>query len=108
MLVVGLAASLLSSGCVHRRVYVTTTQSVGPSTPDEVVVAQTPPPPAVEGISPSPGPTYVWVPGYWAWQGRWVWVRGEWFLPPRPRAAWVPGHWNHHHRGYVWVPGHWR
>ena len=56
----------LLSGCVERRVYVErppVTVAPGPT----VVVNDPPPPPPEEVIVESPGPAYVWVPGYWSW-----------------------------------------
>ena len=64
-----------------------------------------PPPPRVVRVLPeSPGPEFVWVPGYWNWVGgRWVWVEGHWERPPHPHAVWVGpvvdfrlhrGHWR--------------
>lgn len=128
------ALTLFGSGCVERRiVYVPSTQpppavvyqsgpavvqapapppgTATPPPPDPtapVVVSQIPPAPPVEVIPPPPSPEYAWTPGYWTWQGRWVWVRGVWVVPPRPHAVWGRGHWARHGRGYVWVGGSWR
>jgi hypothetical protein len=68
------------------------------------------PPAAVAEVrSVSPGPRYVWIPGYQRWSGRaYVWVPGRWAVPPRARAAWVPGRWVHERRGWYFVDGHWR
>lgn len=108
------------SGCVeHRTVYVQgpppgatpPPQAVpAPVTPppSEVVVNVPPPAPPQEVIVTAPGPGYAWTPGYYAWHGRWVWVRGAWVVRPRPHAVWVNGHWGRHGHGYVWVGGHWR
>ena len=43
-------------------------------------VVQPPPPPPPVRIAPrSPGKHYVWVPGYWAWNGnRYYWQDGFW------------------------------
>ena len=69
-----------------------------------------PPSPVVEAAMVSPGPGYVWVPGYHRWEGGgYVWIPGVWRRPPRPRAAWVPGHWAQDRRhGWYFVEGHWR
>ena len=68
-------------------------------------------PPALrhEVLIPRPGPRYVWVPGYWNWEGNnYVWVGGNWLLPPYPRAAWVgPRVVYRHHQRYFYR-GHWR
>ena len=72
-------------------------------------VGSEPPPPVVEPVLVSPGPQYVWVPGYWRWYGhRWFWVRGVWVIPPRHGALWVSGGWGHRFGRVVWVEGHWR
>lgn len=54
-----------------------------------------PPPLEQEVIIAAPSPLHVWTPGYWHWQDRWVWIPGQWVLPPRPGARW---------RGPEWVP----
>jgi hypothetical protein len=94
-------------GCVERRtVYVQT--PAPPPVSAEVVVNEAPPAPPREMIVVAPGPDYVWVPGYYAWHGRWVWMRGAWVVRPRPHAVWVSGHWAPRAHGYVWTGGHWR
>jgi hypothetical protein len=74
----------------------------------QVVVAQPPPAPQVEVVPVAPGPDYVWAPGYWSWNGGWIWVGGAWTLRPRPYAVWVGPRWVHYGRGYRWERGHWR
>jgi hypothetical protein len=114
--------ALLVSGCAERRVvYVPVYQAPAvagqpatpPSTaptapPPTVVVAQPPPAPQVEVIPVSPGPQFYWVPGYWSWNGGWVWMTGGWAPRPRPHAVWVGGHWAHRGHGYIWIGGGWR
>ena len=69
--VAGLALSCVwMVGCVIRpyhRVYV----GPGPAVvePGPVVVDVAPPPPHVEVVPAIPGPGYMWLPGYWYWQG---------------------------------------
>lgn len=75
--------------------------------PPAVVVSQPPPPPIREVRVAAPGPAYVWVPGYWSWQGRWVWVSGAWRARPHAHAHWIAGHWAPRGHGYVWVGGYW-
>jgi hypothetical protein len=95
------------SGCArHRTRPATTTVVAAPEA--EIVVSEAPPRMPQEVVVPAPGPGHVWVPGYWSWQGSWIWVRGAWVIPPHPRAAYVAGHWAHRGHGYVWVSGHWR
>lgn len=68
-----------------------------------------PPAPVVERIVPAPGSGYVWVPGFYRWDGRgYLWVPGRQVRPPRARAVWAPGHWTHERRGWFWVEGRWR
>lgn len=95
---------LLLAGCVQRTVYVQQPAAV----PEAPAAPSAPPaPPAQEPAVISPGPSYVWVSGYWAWQGRWVWVPGTWVTPPYPRAIWHPGRWVQRPHGYVWFRGYW-
>jgi len=67
-------------------------------------------------VAAPPGPGYNWVPGHWAWRGRWVWIPGHHIrgvVPPIPAEVvevvparpgpefyWVKGH-------YVWEGGRW-
>lgn len=75
--------------------------------------AQAPPaPPAAptEVMPPQPTPSYVWVPGAYAWQPAtrtYVWIPGHWTVPPAGQS-WVPGHWETTPTGNVWVDGRWR
>jgi hypothetical protein len=40
---------------------------------------------------PIPRPGYLWMPGYWAWNGTaYYWVPGIWVLPPRAGLLWTP------------------
>ena len=104
--ILGLATVALFAGCVERRVVYVQTPPPGPS--GEVVVSEAPPAPPQEVIVAAPGPGYVWVPGYYSWQGHWVWMRGAWVVRPHPYSVWVGGHWGRRGHGYVWVGGHWR
>jgi len=68
-----------------------------------------PPAPIVEARVVAPGRNYVWVPGYYRWNGYdYVWAPGNWRRPPRARAVWLPGHWAHERRGWFFVQGRWR
>ena len=74
-----------------------------------VYVRVGPPAPVVEVRRVSPGPRYVWVPGYYRWNGRaYVWSAGSWVVPPRRHAVWVAPRWDHGRRGWFFVAGHWR
>jgi hypothetical protein len=79
-----------------------------PPPPLGAVIVAAPPPLPVETMVGAPGPAYVWIPGEWAWSGRWVWVGGHWTLPPYPGAVWVGGVWTKGPRGWRHRPGSWR
>lgn len=83
-------------------------QAAPPPQQAVVVAPSAPPPLQVEVVPVSPGPYYVWAPGYWGWNGGWVWVGGRYMSRPRPGAVWVGGHWGRHSHGYVWIGGGWR
>lgn len=76
--------------------------------PQQMVVTEEPPAPQVEVQPVAPGPDYAWTPGYWSWNGRWVWVGGVWVVRPHPHAVWIGPRWVHRGHGYVWVRGRWR
>jgi WXXGXW repeat (2 copies) len=83
--------------------------TVGAASAAEVVVRVGPPAPVVETRVVSPGPGYVWTPGYHRWDGnRYVWTAGAWVQPPRPHAHWVAHRWVRRNGGWVMVEGHWR
>ena len=75
----------------------------------DIVVKVRPPALRVEHRSSRPGPRYVWVGGYHRWDGNgYVWVPGQWEVPPHERAVWVAPRWEHRNGGYVFVEGRWR
>jgi hypothetical protein len=68
-----------------------------------------PPPPVVEVVSVAPGRGWLWIRGFYRWDGvAYLWVPGRWERPPHPRARWEEGRWRHHARGWYWVEGRWR
>jgi hypothetical protein len=56
-----------------------------------------------------PGPGYIWIPGYWAWDPDfgYYWVPGTWVLAPYPGLLWTPGYWGWYDSAYVWYEGYW-
>src|ERR1051326_2690888 len=103
------AGVFFATGCVvHERRVVYAPPPPGAVQPAEVVVTAPPPPPPTEVVIPSPGPAYVWVPGAWEWQGRWVWTGGHWILRPHPHAVWVGPRVVVRGRSHVWIRGYWR
>jgi hypothetical protein len=74
-----------------------------------VYVAVGPPPERVEVIDVAPSPGFVWVRGYWRYDGYgYVWMPGRWVAVDRRYREWVPGHWKRDRRGWYWVEGRWR
>lgn len=51
-----------------------------------------PPEPRVE-YAPDPREGFVWIQGFWGWDGH--------------RHVWNEGHWEHERRGYAYRPAHW-
>jgi hypothetical protein len=95
----GLTPALaLSPSVVHAQVFV------------NVQVLFGPPPLPVYVQPPLPGPDYVWLPGYWAWDddfGDYFWVPGTWVLAPRPGLLWTPAWWGWDSGVYRFHPGYW-
>jgi YXWGXW repeat-containing protein len=57
---------------------------------------------------PIPGPGYMWIPGYWAWNGyEYYWVPGYWELPPAVGLYWTPPYWAFVDGAYDFYPGYW-
>ena len=69
-----------------------------------------PPPPMVEVRAVAPAPDFVWVAGFYRWNGgAYVWLPGHWDRPPRRGAQWDSGHWVRDQRhGWYFVDGRWR
>ena len=75
----------------------------------DIVVRIGPPRPVVERRPRPPARGYVWVPGYYRWDGRaHVWVPGLWELPPRPHARWEAHRWVKRRGEWVFIEGRWR
>jgi WXXGXW repeat (2 copies) len=74
-----------------------------------IVIAPTaPPPPQAENPPPTPGPSYVWAPGHWWWDGtQYAWKPGSYVAPPTTVARWRPGYWEQGPTGWVWIDGSW-
>ena len=55
-----------------------------------------------------PAEGYLWVPGYWQWDGDdYFWVPGTWVEPPQVGFLWTPGYWAWRDSGYVFTAGYW-
>jgi len=67
-----------------------------------------PPPIPVYEQPICPGDGYIWVPGYWAWDGsEYYWVPGTWVFPPGVDLLWTPGYWEWGVNGYFFHEGYW-
>jgi hypothetical protein len=74
-----------------------------------VEVGLAPPVLRAEVAIATPGPGYLWVPGYWDWRGReWGWVEGTWVRPPHAHAVWVAPRYERHRDRWRYHHGHWR
>jgi hypothetical protein len=80
--------------------------------PAYVVAAEPPPGGTLVVAEPrpyQPGPGYIWIDGYWAWNGqRWVVEHGHWAVPPSGRRVWVAPHYERYGHEHRYVPGYWR
>lgn len=72
-----------------------------------IIAPEAPPTEKEEVIPVSPGPTYIWIKGHWAWHRGWVWEPGHYATLPHETAIWLPGHWDRRPHGWLWIPGHW-
>jgi hypothetical protein len=54
------------------------------------------------------GPGYLWIPGYWAWDGyEYYWTPGYWATPPAVGLYWTPPYWSWTDGAYTFYPGYW-
>jgi hypothetical protein len=59
---------------------------------------------------PLPGPGYIWIPGYWAWDSSvqdYYWVPGVWVEPPQIGLLWTPPYWGWSDGAYLFHTGYW-
>ena len=77
--------------------------------PGTIFVRVGPPRPRPEVAGVAPAEDYVWVGGYYRWDGSdYFWVPGRWQPAPQPRAKWRPGYWRETKQGWYWVAGKWK
>ncbi len=108
--------ALVAGLCIFGAVSTAEAQTVVYVVPAPVVVyvPSVLPPPRVEVVTVSPGPSYVWTNGYWHWSStRYVWVSGR-YVHGYVGRRWVQPRWYYRgwtrgygHR-YSHVRGHWR
>lgn len=66
-----------------------------------------PPAPPAEQVPPA-RQGYVWIKGYYVWNGsQYVWKKGYWERA-RGQQQWVDGHWERQGNDYVWIEGRWQ
>jgi hypothetical protein len=71
--------------------------------PAPVAMYAAPPAPRLAYVTPTPGPGYAWVGGYWYPAGaRYSWHAGYWARPAFAGARWVVPHYavGHYYGGY--------
>ena len=75
--------------------------------PSVTYTTSLPPQPLYEAMTPSPGYGYVWVDGYWDWNGyEWVWASGRWTQEQRG-YYYVQPYYDYYDNHYVYYPGYW-
>lgn len=106
----GLVAALLAGGCIIHEGPAPeysggATISVGAT--QSYWVNSYPPEPLYEIMTPSPGYGFVWIDGYWHWNGYdWSWSRGRW-VRSRPGYVYVSPYYDYVNGRYVYRNGYW-
>jgi len=79
-------------------------------TSEIIMVKDAVPPPRGDETPPdSPSKEYIWVPGYWKYEGgEYVWEAANWVKPPPSMTTWVPPTAEKRGDGYAFTPGHWQ
>lgn len=75
--------------------------------PAPILVDWAPPPMLVEYPPPMPFYNAIWIGGYWAWSGTWLWAAGRWVAPPMPHYTWVNPYYEHRGGQVVFITGFW-
>nr|HEX4318432.1 YXWGXW repeat-containing protein [Kofleriaceae bacterium] len=76
--------------------------------PSAEYVSGMPPDPLYEQEPAAPGDGYVWIDGYWHWNGdEWVWVGGRW-EQQQDGYVYVEPYYNYVDGSYIYTPGYWR
>jgi hypothetical protein len=96
-------------GCGGHKIRYTSEPVYVEPQPEYVLVREAPPAVIVERRPPPPGGGYMWIDGYWDWNGRqYVWQGGHWARPPREHVIWAAPRYDRHEQGYRYTPGQWR
>jgi hypothetical protein len=109
----------LTGGCVIREIREIRTEpaatanppscsNAASGVPGSVLADSQPPSPMVEEAGEPPGQDYVWVDGYWHWDGaEWIWISGRW-VAPMADFVFVPPAYYTSGEACVYVPGYWQ
>ncbi|HET9794970.1 MAG TPA: YXWGXW repeat-containing protein [Thermoanaerobaculia bacterium] len=75
----------------------------------EIHIAHSHPPRFRHEVRPErPGRDYVWIGGFWDWEGdQWIWVPGRWDRPAGHHVRWIRPRYVHEYGAYRYEPGHW-
>jgi YXWGXW repeat-containing protein len=77
------------------------------NTPSTYYVASEPPAPLYETMSSSPGYGFVWIDGYWHWNGaEWIWVSGRW-VQEMSGYVYISPYYDYYDGRYVYHSGYW-
>jgi hypothetical protein len=113
--VLGAAAGALAGGAIGNSVDQQHGRLYGYPTERHYRVARVqgpppPPPPISETIAtPPPAANAVWLPGYWAYDGRgYAWIPGRWEIPPPFAHAYVAAHWEYQNDKYDFIRSYWQ
>jgi len=75
--------------------------------PSAQTVSSMPPQKLYEQMTPNPGYGYVWLEGYWHWNGyEWAWVNGRWERQ-QEGLVYVEPFYDYSSGQYVYTPGYW-
>jgi hypothetical protein len=99
-------------GCHHDRertvVYEQPVYAEPEAPPGYVVVPDAPPQIIVEQPPPAPAPGYIFVEGYWHWDGHhYMWRHGRWARPPHGGAVWIGPNYERYDGHWRYERGHW-
>src|SRR5882757_9657626 len=109
----GSLSTLGASGCIIRETrpartaqpYASGSVSVGD--PGYVYVNTLPPDPIYETVTPAPYYGWVWIDGFWNWNGyEWTWVSGHWEAP-RDGYVYIAPYYYAENNNYVYISGYW-
>lgn len=110
VLLAGVALAMLSAGA--RAAVMIADAPMAPPAPTlpPAAIVEKPLAPATNDVPDErPSEQHVWIPGHWRWQeGAYVWIIGQWEVPPVPNASWVSPQWETQGSGYVLREGYWQ